>query len=175
MILATLGEVEGKAYYRVIAPTYAGTPLSGMGAARQGGRFNRLGQEALYLSADELTALAEYKQDNPWLQPGMICTFLVGGVRVADLSTGFDPERWPPLWADFAVDWRGEWFGKSIEPPTWYMADDAVAAGLDGILFPSQARTGGTNLVIYRSSTRPVEQLRVYDPDGALRKIAQRV
>jgi len=50
-----------------------------------------------------------------------------------------------------------------------HMADDVVAAGLDGILFPSQAHPGGTNLVIYRSSGRPSSQLRVYDPEGALR------
>ncbi len=171
MILATVGEDNDGTYYRVIAPVYAGTPLSGMGAARQGGRFNCPGQEALYLSLDGVTALAEYKQDNPWLPPGTICTFFVSGLRVADLSAGFDPERWPLLWADFAVDWRAEWFGKSVEPPTWYMADDVIAAGLDGILFPSQTYPGGTNLVIYRSSGRPASQLCVYDPDGALHKI----
>ena len=59
-------------------------------------------------------------------------------------------------------------FGRAIEPPTWYMADDVVAAGLDGILFPSQARPGGTNLVIYGSSLRPAAQLAAYDPDNRL-------
>ena len=172
MILASLGPNDAVACHRVISPAYAGTPLSGMGAARQGGRFNRPGQEALYLSMDEASALAEYKQDNPWLPPGTICTFFVRGLRVADLSGGFDPERWPPLWADFAVDWRSEWFDKSVEPPTWHMADDAVTAECDGILFPSQARHGGTNLVVYRSSGRPDSQLRVYDPADVLKKIA---
>lgn len=171
MISKTLGADGDEAFYRVIVPAYAGTPLSGMGAARQGGRFNRPDQEALYLALDESTALAEYKQDNPWLRPGTICTFFVNGLRVADLSAGFDPDRWPPLWADYTVDWRAEWFDKSVEPPTWYMADDVVAAGLDGILFPSQAKSGGTNLVIYRSSSRPAAQLRVYDPDGALQRV----
>lgn len=168
----TLGKAEEEAYYRVITPAYAGAPLSGAGAARQGGRFNRPGQEALYLSMDEATALTEYKQDNPWLPPGTICTFFIRGLRVADFSSGFEPEKWPLLWSDFSVDWRAEWFGKSIEPPTWYMADDVVAEGLDGILFPSQAHLGGTNLVVYRSSVRSATQLRVYDPSGALRKIA---
>ena len=41
-----------------------------------------------------------------------------------------------------------------------------------GILFPSQARHGGTNLVVYRSSGRPASQLRVYDPADVLKKIA---
>jgi len=64
MILSTvLGGSKDEVGYRVISPAYAGLPLSGMGAARRGGRFNRPGQEALYLSLDEATALAEYRQD----------------------------------------------------------------------------------------------------------------
>lgn len=51
----TLGKANEEAYYRVITPVHAGTPLSGAGAARQGRRFNRPGQEALYLSTDEAT------------------------------------------------------------------------------------------------------------------------
>ena len=163
----SFGAVD-QACYRVISPAYAGTPLSGMGAARRGGRFNRPGQEALYLSLDETTALSEYKQDNPWLPPGTICTFFPRNLRVADLSAGFDPGLWPPLWVDYAMDWRAEWFNNAIEPPTWFMADDVVSEALDGILFPSQAREGGINLVIYRSSSRPANELRVYDPDGTL-------
>ena len=128
MIEGTVGQNEPLVCYRVISPAYAGTPLSGMGAARRGGRFNRPGQEALYLTMDEVTALAEYRQDNPWLPPGTICTFFVQGLHVADLAAGFDAEHWPPLWADFAMDWRAEWFGKSIEPPTWYVALDATPA-----------------------------------------------
>lgn len=156
------------AWYRVIAPRYAGTPLSGQGAARQGGRFNRPGQEALYLSLDEATALAEYRQDNSWLPPGTICTFFADRLRVVDLRGGFEPDFWNPLWADFHVDWRAELFARGVEPPTWYMADDVVAAGLDGIMFPSQANRGGINLVIYRSSARSKAELDVYDPDGRL-------
>ncbi len=166
-----IGEPTELACFRVCSPIYASTPLSGLGAARQGGRFNRPGQEALYLSLDEATALAEYQQDNPWLRPGTICTFFASGLKVADFRAGFDSDLWPPIWADYAVDWRAEWFAKSTEPPTWYMADDVVAFGLDGILFPSQTRSGGLNLVVYRSSMRPTHQLRVYDPDGALPRL----
>lgn len=174
MIDATLGEPgRDRAFYRVISPAFAAQPLSGQGAARQGGRFNRPGHEALYLSIDEATALAEYRQDNPWLPPGTICTFFVNGLRVADPSAGFDAAHWPALWADHAVDWRTEWFGHAVEPPTWYMADDVVAAGLDGILFPSQARAGATNLVVYEPSRRPPAQLRVYDPQGVLQRLAR--
>lgn len=51
------------------------------------------------------------------------------------------------------------------------MADDVVAAECDGLLFPSQARPGGTNLVVYGSSGRPASQLRDYDPADVLKKI----
>ncbi|MEA9392110.1 RES family NAD+ phosphorylase [Acerihabitans sp. TG2] len=175
MIVAILDGERFPAFYRVIVPAYATTPCSGMGAARQGGRFNRPRQEALYLSVDEATALAEYQQDNPWLQPGMICTFFAKALRVADLSAGYDSTHWADLWADFAVDWRTERFGNGIEPPTWYMADDVVAAGLDGILFPSQAYPGGINLVIYRSSQLTSAQLCVYDPASRLQDITPNI
>ncbi|UPG95097.1 RES family NAD+ phosphorylase [Luteibacter aegosomatissinici] len=171
MIIANVGAGSLLACYRVIAPRYATTPRSGMGAARKGGRFNRPGQEALYLALDEATALAEYKQDNPWLPPGTICTFFLNNMNLADLSAGYEAAHWPPLWADFAIDWRSEWFGSHVEPPTWYMSDDVVAAGLDGIIFPSQAHPGGRNLVVYRSSERPASDLQVYDPAGVLQTI----
>jgi len=71
------------------------------------------------------------------------------------------------------VGWWGEWFGNGIEPPTWYMADDVVAAGLDGILFPSQAHAGGTNLVIDGNSARTALQLQVHDRTDVLARLAQ--
>lgn len=99
---------------------------------------------------------------------GLICTFFTRELHVADFSAGFNPEQWPALWADYALDWRAEWFNKGNEPPTWYMGDDVVSAGLDGLLFPSQAYAGGTNLVVYCSSARKPSQLRVYVPQGVL-------
>lgn len=172
MISRSLGNSgRPEVFYRVITPAFARVPRSGAGAARQGGRFNRPGQEALYLALDEFTALAEYKQDNPWLPPGTICTFFLNETRVADLSAGFDPGQWDPLWSDFACDWRAVRFGQSSEPATWLMADDVLDAGLDGILFPSQARVGGTNLAIFDSSTKTLEQLDVYAPQGSLKNL----
>lgn len=88
----------------------------------------------------------------------------------ADLSAGYDPNDWPALWAEFGCDWRRYAFNLGVDPPTWYMADDVIDAGLEGILFPSQAHSGGTNLVIFDSSTRTKSQLQVHDPDGALPK-----
>ena len=48
--------------YRVFVPRWAYAPTSGEGAAKHGGRVNRPGLEALYLSLDPETAVKEYQQ-----------------------------------------------------------------------------------------------------------------
>ncbi len=48
--------------HRFHSPDWAHLPASGAGAAVNGGRFNRPDVEALYLSAESDTALAEYQQ-----------------------------------------------------------------------------------------------------------------
>lgn len=160
----------GEAFYRVLTPQWSDKPLSGMGAAKKGGRFNRPGQEALYLSVEQKTALAEYQQDNPWLPPGTICTYFVGKLGVADLSRGYDPAHWSPEWADYAIDWRQELFHFRREPITWLLGDLVIEAGLSGLLFPSQAAPGGTNLVLYNSSNCNPDELKVHDPKSLLPK-----
>jgi hypothetical protein len=66
MILTDLP--TGPTLYRAHTPRWADRPLSGTGAALKGGRFNREGIEALYLSLEELTALREYQQTSPFLR-----------------------------------------------------------------------------------------------------------
>ncbi len=65
----------GTLLYRAHTPEWAGLPLSGAGAARKGGRFNREGVEALYLALDEITALREYQQTSPFLPPCTMCSY----------------------------------------------------------------------------------------------------
>ena len=55
----------GTTLFRAHTPQWASRPTSGAGAAAKGGRFNREGIEALYLSLEELTALREYQQTSP--------------------------------------------------------------------------------------------------------------
>lgn len=43
-----------------------------------------------------------------------------------------------------------------------------MEAGAAGILFPSTVHPGGTNLVLFNSSSLPAESLSVYDPQRAL-------
>ena len=61
MILCDLP--PGTTLFRAHTPVWASRPTSGAGAAAKGGRFNREGTQALYLSLDEMTALREYHAD----------------------------------------------------------------------------------------------------------------
>ncbi len=78
-------------------------PTSGAGAASEGGRFNRKGVNALYLSSDDITALREYQQDEPIMPPGTIAAYHVALDRVVDFRQGFDPADWSPVWEDLGL------------------------------------------------------------------------
>ena len=171
MILRTLGDEE--ALYRVIVPRWSYAPTSGAGAAVKGGRLNRKGLEALYLAQTTETALAEYRQYERLLVPGTLVTYLVTGVIVVDFSAGYAAGQWEPIWAEYNCNWRKLAFEQGIEPPSWVLGDLALDAGATGILFPSTAMPGGTNLVLYNSSALPATCLRVHDPDAALPVDAQ--
>ncbi len=166
MILRDLGDDE--ALYRFIVPRWSHAPTSGAGAAVKGGRFNRPGLEALYLSLTAATALEEYRQHARLLPPGTLATGLVSRLRVGDFSAGYAAGTWHPLWADYACNWRQLAFVQGVEPASWVLGDLAIDAGAAGILFPSTVCPGSTNLVLFHSSALSPEVLRVHDPRGDL-------
>ncbi|WP_020654092.1 RES family NAD+ phosphorylase [Massilia niastensis] len=152
--------------YRVHTPRWAHAPLSGAGAARAGGRANRPGIQALYLSLELETALAEYRQLSPLMPPGLMVSYTLNLGPLVDLRDGVDAD-WDPLWHDFYCDWRALHFDKDVEPPSWVLGDIAMAAGAKGILFPS-VLVPGVNLVLYTELLDADDRLDVYDPDGGL-------
>lgn len=157
-------------YYRYLTPKWAHLPLSGAGAASAGGRFNRPGLEALYLSAAPETALAEYKQGSSLPKPATLAAYEVELVDVVDLSAGYDPDHWPASWADWNCNWR--WIARVERktPPSWRLGDDAIRSGAGGLLFPSTHQAGGTNLVVFSANLTADDQLAVHDPDAMLPK-----
>ena len=68
MILCALNSVA----YRVHDPKWAFVPTSGAGAGKHGGRANRPGIDAIYLSLELETALAEYRQTDALLEPALM-------------------------------------------------------------------------------------------------------
>ncbi len=155
--------------YRMHSPQWAWSPLSGAGAAKQGGRLNRVGIEALYLASDTATAIAEYKQSSSLLPPGTLVTYQVSVDKVVDFSKGFSDE-WDPLWQDLFCDWRRMVFAEKLEPPTWVISDLCQAEGYKGILFSSTANASGTNLVLFTSALSENDRLTVFDPKDELPK-----
>ena len=167
MILTELGPVTA---YRMHTPRWATAPTSGAGAAAHGGRANRPGTPALYLALEPETAVREYQQLSPLMPPGPLVSYTVHIACVADFRAGYRAEHWSGLWEEFYCDWRELWFNQRVEPPSWVLADEALAAGAKGVLFASKAAPGGLNLVVFNELLTADDTLQVYDPAGALPK-----
>ncbi len=134
----------------------------------RGGRFNREGVAALYLSLDELTALREYQQTSAFLPPATLCSYSANLTALVDLRLLQRDSTWDELWHDWREDWRLLRFEQHIEPPTWVLGDLVRAQGHCGILFPSLVHPGGTNVVLYPDLLGEGQSLQVLDPDGRL-------
>ena len=156
--------------YRMHVPKWAATPTSGAGAALHGGRANRPGTAALYLALEAETAIREYQQLSPLMPPGTLVSYSVRLAPVADFGAGYDADRWSALWEEFFCDWRELWFNERIEPPSWVLGDDVIAAGGKGLLFASRLLPGGRNLVIYNDTLQSSDLLQVHDPGNTLPK-----
>jgi RES domain-containing protein len=167
MILTDLGPVTA---YRMHPPKWATAPTSSAGAAAHGGRANRPGTQALYLALEAQTAVREYQQVSPLMPPGTLVSYTVSVKTVVDFRGGYDSAAWSALWEEFYCDWRELWFNQRVEPPSWVLADDALAAAAKGILFASRLAPGGVNLVLYNEMMGAGDALSVYDPAGALPK-----
>ncbi|VWB19705.1 RES domain-containing protein [Burkholderia lata] len=114
------------------------------------------------------TAVAEYQQLSPLLPPGTLVSYRVTAAPVVDFTAGYRGDHWSPLWESFFCDWRRDWINARIEPPSWVLGDEVIAAGAKGILFSSTQAAGGTNLVPFVDQLDDADRLEVIDPAGAL-------
>ena len=167
MIFTELGPITA---YRMHMPRWASAPTSGAGAAMHGGRANRPGTPALYLSLEPETAIREYQQLSPLMPPGTLVSYTVHVAPIVDFRGGYEQGRWSELWEEFFCDWRELWFNRRVEPPSWVLADEAIVAGAKGLLFASRLVDGGRNLVVYNDMLQDDDLLKVYDPAGELPK-----
>ncbi len=133
-----------------------------------GGRFNRPGVEALYLSRAPQTALEEYRQGASITPPATLAAYRVTLDQIVDLSTGYDPASWAAEWADWDCNWRGIARIDRKIPPSWLISDSLIKAGHRGLLFPSLRHAGGTNLVVFNANLTRTDSIAVHDPDGLL-------
>lgn len=137
--------------YRAHNPVWSCTPLSGEGAARFGGRFNRIGRPALYTSLAPETALREANQVGT-LQP---TTLVAYQADIGPLLDGRDTAALQPFYVAPAAlsdpSWRDKMLsGQSV--PTQDLAEAAIGKGYAGIVVPSYARGASAdslNLVLW--------------------------
>lgn len=123
----------------MLDPRYQRSPLSGEGARLHGGRWNRQGVAALYLSRNYHTAVAEYQQD--LVRPGMLAPIAIESDRIANLTRLVAAAR--------SDDWARV-VKAGGEPESWSLADALIGAGVHGALVPSRRDKRGHNLVLWR-------------------------
>jgi RES domain-containing protein len=153
--------------WRILVPRWASQPLSGAGAAIQGGRYNRPGQDTLYLSLDLMTAVAEYHQDIV-VRPGTFCAYRVDVEGILDLTAPDEIVAAGVTAADLRSDWRYQALVEGTDPPTWQLADRVQAAGGAGLLTPSLRQPDGVNLVLWQWNDGPERTVVAFDPEADL-------
>lgn len=157
--------------YRGHDPAWSFSPLSGDGAALTGGRFNRKGEKALYLSLDAVTSFAECTQGfSHRLQPLTMCEYDVDCDGVADLRSDATRAAHGVTRAELGCAWLSFQLARK-QAPSWLVADRLRAAGHNGILVPSfvpGATDANNNLVLWRWGPDLPHRVAVYDPSGRL-------
>jgi len=97
-----------------------------------------------------------------------MCSYTAALHHLVDLRQLHHGEAWDALWHDWREDWRYLKLELNVEPPTWVLSDLVLAGGGTGIVFPSHAHPGGTNLVVYPQQLNAGNWIEVNDPDGRL-------
>ena len=157
--------------YRAHNPEWSWAPLSGEGARRHGGRFNRRGVPALYTSLSPLTAIREAQPLGRPMQPLTLCAYEVDAEPVFDAQ---DEERRRAFDVnDSDLDcptWEAEMLAGEL-PASQALADRLIAAGYAGMRVRSFAAGTGVddfNLVMWRWSSERPDRVVLIDDEGRL-------
>lgn len=142
--------------------------FSGKGAARTGGRWDRVGIEAVYASLDVVTATKEayqnvifYKLPLSSIRPRVMAGAEVVLSKVLDVTKasirrklGFSREEL------VNEDWRGTQAGGD-ESWTQAIGRGCFRSGFDGILVPSARNPNGKNIVLFPKNFTAASKLRI--------------
>jgi RES domain-containing protein len=162
--------------YRAHDPRWSFEPASGKGAAITGGRFNRVGQAALYLSLLPITALAECTQGFAnRMMPLTLCEYDIDCEGVADLTDAETRTALGVSEADIGCAWL-TYQRKGKIAPSQAVAAALQAKGMNGALvrsFVPGIDDGAVNLVLWKWGDTLPSRVVVYDPDGRLGRSAR--
>lgn len=156
--------------YRALNPIFASEPMSGRGAQLYGGRFNRKGTPALYMSLSVMTALREANQAGS-LQPTTLVCY------DASIESVFDCRDEAAMRAEGMTmpalsnsTWRDQ-MKASGEAATQAFARRLAAAGYHGLLvrsFAAGATADDLNLVLWQWSSSAPCRLALIDDENRL-------
>ncbi len=157
--------------YRAHNPQWSWAPLSGEGARRHGGRFNRRGVPALYTSLAPLTAIREAEPLGRPMQPLTLCAYEVDAEPLFDATDKEDCRSLGVLVSDLACpSWEAEMLAGTL-PASQALADRLIAAGYAGMQlrsFATGASDGDLNLVMWRWGEGPPARIVLIDDEGRL-------
>lgn len=150
--------------------------LSGEGAKKHGGRFNRPGCSAFYTSLDPTTAWMEAQQGFPFKpQPMTLVAYEVICEGIADLYDGNLLKNINCSVDELACPWE-DLFTQNQEPPTWLLKDRLRPTGVSGILVRSFApgcTENNQNLVLWDWTDIGPNKVSVIDDFGRLPKTTE--
>ena len=159
--------------YRAHHPMWAHQALSGEGAKKHGGRFNRPGCAALYTSLDITTAWMEAQQGFPFKpQPMTLVAYQVEATAIVDLNDSDTLQCLGISADDLACPWEELAYHKQ-QPPTWQVVEDLLALGVAGALvrsFASGCTVDQHNLVLWQWQKPDSCQVKLLDDFGRLPK-----
>ena len=157
--------------YRAHNPQWSWTPLSGEGARRHGGRFNRRGVAALYTSLAPLTAVREAQPLGRPMQPLVLCAYEVDTEPVFDALDETQRLGIGVGESDLACPtWEAEMLVGAV-PASHALADRLIAAGYTGMRVQSFAAGSDAtdiNLVIWRWGPDRPTRVVLIDEGGRL-------
>lgn len=158
--------------YRAHKPLWAwDNPLSGAGARRRGGRFNRPGTPAFYTALSPFGAVRETSQPLFPLQPVLLCSYDVDAEPVFDVMDASAPAEIQMTVPDLsAPGWERQMLDGGI-PASQGLAERLIARGYVGMLVPNFARSAqpdDRNLVLWQWGDSLPSRVRLVDDEGRL-------
>ncbi len=145
--------------------------MSGEGARRHGGRFNRRGVPALYTSLAGLTAIREAEPLGRPMQPLTLCAYEVDAEPVFDSLDGECRRALTVSESDLACPaWEADMRAGAV-PASQALADRLIAAGYAGMRVRSFAAGTGAddvNLVMWTWGPDRPAQVVLIDDEGRL-------
>lgn len=169
--------------YRAHKPRWAWeNPLSGEGARRRGGRFNRPGTPTFYTALSLFGAVREVSQPLFPLQPVLLCSYDVDVEPVFDATDESDLAAVGAAAADLdCADWEQRMLEEEV-PASQRLAERLIARGYAGMIVPSFVPTGlpdaeelsgesgddDRNLVLWEWGDSLPSRVRLVDDEGRL-------